>query len=162
MAAATYDLYIEQGATFRLTMIYGRKDGTLDVNGNSNVEPYDITGCHARMQIRARRGAQVQSSATTTSGGIQIPTGTDGKIIITITDEATDSLTGKRAVYDLEVSYPSGDVVRILQGKVTISPNITQGADADNISTGIGDQYEVDEEDVDVDTKVTQQPTTAF
>ncbi len=162
MAAATYDLFIEQGATFRFTMHYGRKTGALDVDGNPVVEPYDITGCKARMQIRQRRDSQVLIAATTTNGGILIPTGTDGKLQITITDEATDSLNVKKALYDLELSYPSGDVVRILQGKVTISPNITRGADADNISTGLGDQFDVDEQDVDVDTDVTDQPSTAF
>ncbi len=162
MAAATYDLYIEQGATFRFTMVYGHKDGTVDADGNPNVVPYDLTGCKARMQIRQRRGGEVLVSATTTNGGIVIPDPTNGRLVVTITDEATDSLNVPRAKYDLEVSYPSGDVIRILQGKVTVNPNITQDADLEEISQGVTRVYDVDEQDVDMDTKVTDQPSTAF
>ncbi len=162
MAAATYDFYIEQGATFRFTMIYGHKDGTLDADGNPNVVPYDLTGCKARMQIRQRRGAKVLISATTTNGGIKIDDPEAGRIVVTITDEATDSLDVTKAKYDLEISYPSGDVVRILEGSVRISPNITQDADTDNVSTGVATTYEVDEQDVDMDTLVDDQPSTAF
>jgi hypothetical protein len=162
MSAASYDLYIEQGATFRFTMIYGYKDGTLDSAGNANVVAYDITGCAVRMQIRARRGGEVLISATTSNGGIVITDPVNGKLQVTITDEATDSLTSTRAKYDLEISYPSGDVYRIIEGKVTISPNITQDADAANISTGVATTYDTDEQDVDMDTLVTDQPSTAF
>jgi hypothetical protein len=161
MAAANYDLYIEQGATFRFTAIYGHKDGTFDVNGNANVIPYDLTGCVARMQIRARRGGDVLISATTTNGGIVFTDAVNGKFTVTITDEATDSLSTGRAKYDLEVGYPSGDVVRVLQGNVRIDPNITQDADLTGISTGQAPARDVNEQQVDVDTLVTQQPSTA-
>jgi hypothetical protein len=162
MAAANYDLYIEQGATFRFTAIYGHKDGTVDSAGNANVIPYDLTGCVARMQIRARRGGPVLISATTTNGGISIdPVPTTGRFTVTVTDEATDALNISRGKYDLEIGYPSGDVVRILQGNVKIDPNITQDADTEDITSGLAPVRDVNEQLVDVDTLVTQQPTTA-
>jgi hypothetical protein len=147
MAAANFDIYVEQGATWRLSLVYGRKDGTLDSQGNPNVVPYDLTGCIARMQIRQRRGSEVLISTTTLNGGIVFDTDlTSGKMRISISDEATDSLTMRSAKYDLELEYPSGDVVRLLQGNVTISGNITQDADLDNISPGVTYPYELDEE----------------
>jgi hypothetical protein len=161
MAAVDYDLYIEQGATFRLTLIWGRKDGTLDPDGNPNILPYDLSGCVARMQIRQRRGGLALISATTSNGGITITDPVTGKLEIYITDEATDSLTMSKAKYDLEIGYPSGDVKRIMQGNVKISPNITQDADTDNISAGVTDEYDVNEQDVDMDTLVRDQPSTA-
>lgn len=161
MAAAEYDLYVEQGATFRLTMIYGRKDGTYDADGNANVIPYDLTGCVARMQIRQRRSSEVLIAATTTNGGIVIVDALAGKMMITLTDEATDSLTMSRAKYDLEVGYPSGDVFRIMEGKVTISANITQDADLINVSPGVTTVYDTNEQDVDMDTLIEDQPSTA-
>ncbi len=162
MPAANYDLFIEQGATFSFTMTYGHKDGTVDANGIPNVVPYDITGCQARMQIRQRPGSKVLISATSRNGGITFDDPTTGKIRVTITDEATDSLNVKRAMYDLELSYPSGQVRRILQGAVRISPQITTDADLDEISTGVDRVYGVDEMDVDMDTEVLDQPSTAF
>jgi hypothetical protein len=163
MAAAEYDLFIEQGATFRFTLIYGRKDGTTDPQGNPNVTPYDLTGCVARMQIRQRRGGVVLIAATTTNGGIIFDDDlTTGRMVITITDEATDSLTMSKAKYDLEITWGSGDVTRILQGSVKISPNITQDADADNISAGYDEtQYDTNEQQVSMDTLVEDQPSTA-
>lgn len=151
MAAANYDLYIEQGATFRFTMYYGRRDGTLDTAGNPVVIPYDLTGCAARMQIRQRRGAEVAAAATTTNGGIVIDDPTAGHIIITFTDETTQSLTFSKAKYDLEIGYPSGDVVRILEGKVTISPNITQPSMLDNVSEGDTTDYDLSDQEVSFD-----------
>jgi hypothetical protein len=162
MAAATYDLYIEQGSTFRVSLVYGHKDGTVDVDGNANVVPYDLTGCVARMQVRQRRASEVLISATTSNGGIVFDADpTTGKLTITITDEATNALSVSKARYDLEIGYPSGDVVRILQGKVTVDPNITQNADADNISDGLSDDGDINEQQVDVDSLVSSQPSTA-
>lgn len=161
MPAANYDLYIEQGATFRFTSTYGYKDGTVDVNGNETVIPYDLAGCRIRMQIRVRQGAQVLASASTANNGIVIATPTTlGKFTVTLTDELTDTLTVSRAKWDLEVGYPSGDVVRVMQGKVTISPNITRDTNLDNIATGIQAPYDVDEQDVDLDTLIDAQPGT--
>lgn len=151
MAAAAYDLYIEQGATFRFTMIYGRRDGTVDADGNPVVIPYDITGCAARMQIRQRRGAVVAAAATTTNGGIVFDNPTTGKMVITFTDELTQSLTFKRAQYDLELAFPSGDVLRILEGKITVSPNITQPSMLDNISEGDTTDYDLGDQEVSFD-----------
>lgn len=160
MPAASYDLYIEQGATFRFTAVYGYKDGTVDADGNPNVIPYDLSGCRARMQIRQRRGSEVLVAATTSNGGIEITDAPAGRMEITITDEATDTLTMRKAAYDLEVGYPSGDVVRVLQGSVKISPNITQDARAENIAPAWVREG-IDEQDVDKDDLVRDQPSTA-
>lgn len=163
MSAANYDLYIEQGATFRFSVTWGRKTGQQDSAGNDIVERYDLTGCVIRMQIRKSVGGDVLISATTTNGGIVIDTDpTTGKFAICITDEATDSLASTRAKWDLEVGWPSGDVQRVFQGNVKISPNITRDADHTQIGTGIADPVrEVNEQQVDVDTLVRDQPTTA-
>ncbi len=161
MAAGNKDLYIEQGATFRLTVHYTRKTGDQDVDGNDIVVPYDLTGAAIRMQIRNRRGGTVLVSATTSNGGIVVTDPPNGKFVLTITDEATDQLSVKKGKYDLEVSYPSGDVVRILQGNVTFDPNITQDATTASV-TRTPIVSDIDEQDVDMDAEVTDQPSTAF
>lgn len=150
MAAATYNLYIEQGATFRFSLVAGYKTGAKDPQGNDIVEPYDLTGCSARMQIRQRRGGEVLVAATTLNGGIVFEDAVNGKMSVCITDEATDKLTMSKAKYDLEIGYPSGDVKRILEGLVKISANITQDVLAD-------DGTITDEEDVSEDELVNNQ-----
>lgn len=149
MSAANHDLYVEQGATFRLSLVYGRKDGTLDVDGNPVIIPYDLTGCQIRTQIRQRRGSEVLISATTQNEGIAIDDDpTTGRMTITFSREATNSLNLSRAKYDIEVQFPSMDVVRIMQGNVKISGNITQDADLANVSPGDTGDYDLDEQDV--------------
>lgn len=159
MPAANYDLWIEQGATFRFAMVFGFRDGTLDADGNPTMTPYDLTGCKVRMQIRRSRGSEVLVSATTSNGGIKVTDPVGGRIEVTITDEATDSLNVSRAKYDLEVGYPSGDVVRAIQGNVRVSPNITQDSDAANVAAP-WTRDGIDEQDVDKDDLVEDQPST--
>ncbi len=140
MTAATHDIKIEQGATWRLSIVYGRKTGDLDVDGNPIVEPYDITNCTLRMQIRARRDSAILASCTTENGGIIITDAVGGKIQMTLRNSQTDLLNMRRAKHDLELRWPSGDVVRILEGKVTISPTITRPLEP-------GDDLPIDNED---------------
>lgn len=128
MAAGTYAIALEQGATFRFTMTYGTR-GPNDSNGNPTLgEPYDLTGCIARMQIRQRAGGQVLVDLGTvvspSQSGIMLG-GATGTISIHISDEITELLTARRGKYDLKLIYPSGDEERILMGNVTISPAVT-------------------------------------
>jgi hypothetical protein len=116
MAATTYDITIEQGATFSLVITY--KD---------NDTPVNLTGYTARMQVRS-----TMESATVL---IELTTGADGRIVlggsagtITMTIAATDTaaLTAGRAVYDLELVSGGGIVTRLIQGVCTISRNVTR------------------------------------
>lgn len=119
MAAGTLDINIEQGATLRLPLVW--KTGAPAV-------PVDVTGYTARMQIRSQitaADALVDISSTpTVQGHINVGT-TDGAVEVVISASATATLTGK-GVYDLEVVAPNGDVTRLVQGKVAVSPNVTR------------------------------------
>lgn len=125
MSAVNRDLDVEQGATFRLGFTWSAIDGLDSAGQPIPGAPYDLTGCTARMQIRQSFGTPVLVSVKDgdgiTLGG---PTGT---VTVEISDERTDVLDGLRSArYDLEVEFPSGDVYRLLQGAVAISPNITR------------------------------------
>lgn len=119
MPAATYDLLIEQGATYRRTFTWRQ--------GEADGEPYDLTGCTARMQIRPKAGLGVALALTTENGGILLGEAT-GQIDVFMSADETDALgaTLLRGVYDLEIVYPSGDVTRVVQGKVRVSANVTR------------------------------------
>jgi hypothetical protein len=116
MAAGTLDLFVEQGSTFNYTL-------TLTDNVGA---PIDLTGYKARMQMR--RAVQAQGSLitlTTENGRIAI-TPLTGVIVLTIEAEATAQLNFQTAVYDLEIESAGGIVTRIIQGKVTLSPEVTR------------------------------------
>lgn len=116
MAAASYDLLIEQGATFIKDLVWKDSTGTA----------IDVTGYTARMQIRRNKSAvDVLLTATTENGYITMGT-TDGAIDIEIPDTVTAALTATRGMYDLEVISPGGVVTRLIEGTVEISREVTR------------------------------------
>jgi hypothetical protein len=123
MTAAKRDLYIEQGATFEFSFKWCHAGSTPTTPG----VPYDLTNAIARMQIRkAQKGTLLLDAKSDgvdpeiTLGGIT------GRITVLLTDQDTDMLAYKVSVYDLEVELASGHVYRLLQGNVTVDPNVTQ------------------------------------
>jgi hypothetical protein len=119
MAAANYDILIEQGATFMLALRWKDNEGTY----------IDLTGYSARMTIRKSYPSN-QVIIELSSGGInpQIVFGDQaGSINITIDDEITTEIKAfNRGVYDLELESDGGMVTRLLQGAVTFSPEVTR------------------------------------
>jgi hypothetical protein len=115
MAATTYDILIEQGATFSQVITY--KEAGVAVN---------LTGYTARMQVRATlESASTLVELTTANSRIALG-GTAGTISLTISATDTAALTSGRGVYDLELVSGSGIVTRLLQGVATISRNVTR------------------------------------
>lgn len=117
MAAADYDLLIEQGATFDLSIVWKDNAGT----------PIDITGYSARMQIRKTYDSAPVISLTSAVGGGIVLGGVDGTIDITISANTTDDITILRGRYDLELEL-AGVVTRLIQGSVDISREVTKNA----------------------------------
>lgn len=118
MAAFKVPLKIYQGETLRKLRTW--KSGTPAV-------PVDLTGCTARMQIRTSvKAATTLASLTTENGGLIL--GDDaGTITIYMSATATAALTGwTSAVYDLEIVFGGGDVRRLMEGSVTLLPEVTR------------------------------------
>jgi tRNA threonylcarbamoyladenosine modification (KEOPS) complex Pcc1 subunit len=115
MAAMTYDILIEQGATFSESMVY--KDQGVAIN---------LTGYTARMQVRSTLESATTVVELTTANDRIALGGTAGTITLTISATDTAGLTAGRGVYDLELVSGSGIVTRLLQGVATISRNVTR------------------------------------
>jgi len=117
MAAGTYNATIEQGATFRL-LVEWLADGSV---------PVDLTGYSARMQIRPYAESDevfLTLDSDSSNGGISFES--DWIILIEISAADTATLTQYCGVYDLELESSTGVVTRLLQGSVTISPEVTR------------------------------------
>lgn len=115
MSHDTYQMEIQQGATFRLPLQW-----------LANNVPVDLTGCAVRMQVRERAGADaVLLELSTSNGGALITDAANGRFELVMTDEATAALTWPRGAYDVLIIHADGSVTRILQGGVTVSPGIT-------------------------------------
>lgn len=116
MPAATYPIYIEQGATYLLQARWKDSAGVL----------VNLTGYKGRMQVRRRASSdEVLLSLTTENGGITLG-GALGTVSVRGNAALTALVTGKKAAYDLELESADGTVTRILQGSVEISPEVTR------------------------------------
>lgn len=130
MPATVIDLPVEQGATFRRTIVWTTK------NEADETVPVNVTGWGpARMQVRRQQGSAVlieldSETGENAKGGLAIG-GVEGSIVIHMTPAQTNLLTAKTAQYDLEINAPNGDRFRVSKGKVTVDPNITQDVPGD-------------------------------
>jgi len=118
MAAANYDILIEQGATFLLNLRWKDSEG----------DGIDLLGYEARMQIRKSSQSPTIELELTSDGSDQsITFGTDyGFISLEIDAVTTSQLEIRRGVYDFELVSPTGEVTRLVQGSVTVSPEVTK------------------------------------
>ena len=124
MASGKYSFVIEQGATTDFEVQY--KD--------SSNNPVNLSGYHARMQIRSDYGgtliANLSSSLDSDGTGLNLSgsSGTtpiaSGSIGIFISAASSSAFSFSEAKYDLELVQGS-TVTRLLEGKVKLSKNVT-------------------------------------
>ena len=121
MAAPVYNTTVERGSTFQLTVTYKDASGTA----------VNLTGWTFRMQVRH---APTSDVILTSEGGsptiaIDETNKATGVLIFSVTPTNTTAIspsTLTTAYYDIEIQKTStGEVRRILQGKLSISPEIT-------------------------------------
>ncbi len=111
-----FDITINQGATFELTITYKDSAGTA----------INLTGYTARMQVRETYSSSSTVVSLTNGSGITLG-GAAGTIAILISAATTEALTAPfSGVYDLEIVSGGGVVTRLLQGAATVSPEVTR------------------------------------
>lgn len=102
------NMVIDQGSTFASTI------EILDEND----EAIDVTNYTSRGQIRKHYSSTNAVSFTTTLS--------NGSLVISLTANQTANMVAGRYVYDLELVDPANTVVRILEGIVTVTPEVTR------------------------------------
>ena len=109
--AFSYNLTINQGETFS-------KDFTYTAGGNA----VDL----GSMQVRPSYAAAT-TLVSLTSGAGDIALTAAGVITVTISATATAALAApNNGVYDLEIIGTDSTVTRLLQGNVSITPEVTK------------------------------------
>lgn len=124
MTAVKRALYIEQGATFMLGFVWYSSGTVVGGEVVDGVPVQFLPGTEAVMQIRQSPSKPVLLEASTTNGLITLGV-IPGRVDIVISAEDTAKLTVTTALYDLEIQLAPELRVRVLQGGVTIDPNIT-------------------------------------
>jgi len=108
MPAGKYDLTIDQGSDFEISI-------AIEEDGSS----MDGTNYDARASLRSKI-----ESATSTNFTASITTG--GVVTISLTNSQTAAMTAGSYVYDVEIFQGTALVTRILQGKATVTPEVTR------------------------------------
>lgn len=130
MSAGKYSFTIEQGATLQFEIQY--KD--------SNNIPVDLTSYNGRLQVRPTVGSsdvyltlsstlQSDNTGLNFSGSNGSTPLSSGSIGIYVSAVTSSNLDFNEAYYDLEIYSGSGNseyVVRLLEGKVNLSKEVTQ------------------------------------
>lgn len=115
MTARKYDIEVEQGATFVMTLTYKNALGVA----------VDLTNYAVAMQIRESVGGRIYASASVANG--RITADVTGTIVVTIPAADTRLMSSERGVYDLFLTAPSGVIAtKMLYGDVEITPSVTR------------------------------------
>jgi len=112
MTAATYDLVIDQGSDFAI-------DLTVTESGTAK----NLTGYSGRAQLRTTHAA----SSATASFTVTVVNASTGKLKMEMQAATTSGITAGRYVYDMEIHTANDATVkRLIQGSVTINPEVTR------------------------------------
>jgi hypothetical protein len=114
MAAATHNVIIDQGADWRVDVVYKDPSGV----------PINLSNYTAQLQLRTSYDAASAALNLTSSSGITITANT-GRLAIHATSTQTNALVAGDYVYDLEINL-SGFVTRLIQGRAIVRPQVTR------------------------------------
>lgn len=103
-----FNLTVDQGTTFQITVdITDEDDNPLQSNGNS-----------ISAQIRKH---YLSTNSTSFSTNLS-----NGVITLTLSANQTSSLSPGRHVYDVELTNAANTKIRIMEGIVTVNPEVTR------------------------------------
>ena len=111
MTAIQLNLYVEAGATFSRSLIYTNDDGSL----------FDLTGFTAELQVRATVASA--NPTLTVTPDIDVETAT---VSWDFTATQTSALTAPTYVYAMELYGPDDLVIRLIEGVITVSPEVVR------------------------------------
>lgn len=105
------NFYVEAGASFSRSVTYTNEDGTL----------FDLTDYTAELQVRET--VESATATLTVTPTIDVPTAV---ISWSFTPAQTSTLTASSYVYAMELTKTEGSVIRLIQGSLTISPEVVR------------------------------------
>ena len=112
MAAQTVNLEINQGAAFSYALNF------FDAGSN----PLSLTSITLASQIRPTAASQeILAQLTVTKDPV-----TTGRAVFSLTGAQTRNLRFSSAVHDLLMTLADGTPIRVAQGAVTLSPQVTR------------------------------------
>ncbi len=112
MSAGTYNLVIDQGSDFALDLVI--KEGGSALN---------LANYSGRAQLRT----SVDASSASASFTVTVTNAANGALKMQLPAATSSGISAGQYVYDLEIYTSSDSIVkRIMQGDVTITPEVTR------------------------------------
>jgi hypothetical protein len=108
--ATKANLIIDQGATYSTT---------IDIADEYGVA-INLTNYTGAAQMRKHYTSSNAASFTVSLGGA------DGTLTLSMSANATANIVAGRYVYDVELTSNTGVISRVLEGIVTVTPNVTR------------------------------------
>lgn len=87
-------------------------------------QPLDVTGWGVKSQIRATPEAETVLHEWSNVAGNAVPG--NGSVMITVSPATSSAWTWRSGVFDIELTNLSGQVARLDEGTVEVSPEITR------------------------------------
>jgi hypothetical protein len=109
--ATISNLYVDAGATY---------SNIITVTA-SNGQALDLTSYTVASQMR-----KSYSSSTVYAFTASVYDAVTGKIRLQLTNTQSEAIPAGRWLYDVEITSPSGTKTRVVEGIVTVNPQITQ------------------------------------
>ena len=105
------NLAIDQGSNTNVTIL------VTDASGSAR----NLAGYTSRSQLK-----RSYFSTTNTTFSVSISDPSSGEIVLSLTADQTANLKYGRYVYDVELVSNTGSVERIIEGIVTVYPEVTK------------------------------------
>jgi len=109
------NLLIDKGSTYQHVFSY------KDITDDSIISLVGYTG---KFDFKAIVGGAALFSGSTITGELTI-NGAAGTVTMTLTDEQTGAFTFTEGLYDIEIESAAGAKIRLVEGAITIMPEIT-------------------------------------
>lgn len=109
--ATIANLFVDQGTDYN----------SIITVASANGRPLDLTGYTVKSQIR-----KSYSSSIFHNFNASIFSAATGKVKLQLLSSDSELITAGRWLYDVEITSPSGIKTRVVEGIVTVSPQITQ------------------------------------
>ena len=109
--ATKANLVIDQGTDYSTVVNVSDSDGVA----------IDLTGYSGAGQLRKH-----YTSSNSVSFNVSVSNATAGEVTLALTARQTSNISAGRYVYDVEVTSTSNVVSRIVEGIVTITPQVTR------------------------------------
>ena len=111
MAAGTYNFIMEQGATFTRQLTVKENNSAMNLSG------YSV----ASLMRSTHDSSTVVGTFTCT-----ISNASGGEITMSMTSSTSSAIEEGIYVYDIEIASGSGTVTRLMEGEITVNPEVTR------------------------------------